>query len=153
LRRRHPIPGPPAGPLGCGVSQHPVAAWWIDALHDSPRKAAQRSRHLLLLIAIALIGCLVGCESEPDDASLPSTSVPTTEARSVPPLPDSGDIDAGTYLVTSYTEPFEITVPDGWLTGDGVGLSKDDPERPDEGAVFVAWWPARRNARPTGWSS
>jgi hypothetical protein len=104
--------------------------------------AAQRSRHLLLLVAIALTGCLVGCESEPDDASLPSAGVPTTEARAVPPLPDSGDIDAGTYLVTSHTEPFEITVPGGWLTGDGVGLSKDDPDHPDEGAVYVAWWPA-----------
>ncbi|WP_104164893.1 hypothetical protein [Arthrobacter sp. SX1312] len=105
-------------------------------------KAAQRSRHLLLLVAIALIGCLGGCESAPDDASLPSTSSPTTEAGAVPPLPDSGDIDAGTYLVTSYTEPFEITVPDGWLSDGGDVLSKDDPDHPDEGAVVVAWWPA-----------
>ncbi len=105
-------------------------------------KAAQRSRHLLLLVAIALMGCLGGCESAPDDASLPSASSPTTEAGTVPPLPDSDDIDAGTYLVTSYTEPFEITVPDGWLSDGGDVLSKDDPDHPDEGAVIVAWWPA-----------
>ncbi len=75
-------------------------------------------------------------------AEAPSPA-PTTEARTVAPLPESGDIDAGTYLVTSFTKPFEITVPDGWLTADGDGLAKDDPDHPDAGAVFVAWWPAR----------
>jgi hypothetical protein len=118
-------------------------------------KAAHRLRHLLPLVVIALIGCLSGCESARDDVPLPSAGVPTTEAGAVPslpdggeasvvpPLPDSGDTDAGTYLVTSYTEPFEITVPDGWsTTDDGDGLSKDDPDHPDEGAVVVAWWPA-----------
>ncbi len=119
-------------------------------------KAAQRPRHLLPLVAIALIGCLGGCQYESDDVSLPSASTPTTEGRMVPPLPDdgetrmvpplpeSGDIDAGTYLVlvTGYTMPFEITVPDGWSTGDGDGLAKDDPDHPDEWGVFVGWWPA-----------
>ncbi|MBT2598035.1 hypothetical protein [Arthrobacter sp. ISL-72] len=75
-------------------------------------------------------------------AEAPSPA-PTTEARTVAPLPESGDIDAGTYLVTSFTEPFAITVPDGWLTADGDGLAKDDPDHPDEGAVFVGFWPAK----------
>jgi hypothetical protein len=119
-------------------------------------KAAQRSRQLLPLVAIALIGCLGGCQYGPDNVPLPSASSPTTEARTfaplpdgvdtraVPPLPESGDIDAGTYqvLVTGYTAPFEITVPDGWSTEDGDGLAKDDPDHPDEMAVFVGWWPA-----------
>jgi hypothetical protein len=117
-------------------------------------KAAQRSRPLLILVAAALIGGLSGCESAPDDVPLPSASSPTTEAgavpaqpdggdaSAVPPLPYSGDIDAGTYLVTSYTEPFEITVPDGWLSDGGDVLAKDDPDHPDEGAVVVGWWPA-----------
>ncbi|WP_235047021.1 hypothetical protein [Arthrobacter nitrophenolicus] len=50
----------------------------------------------------------------------------------------------GTYLVTSFTVPFKITVPAGWSTGDGevLGLSKDNPDNPDDGAVIVAWWPA-----------
>lgn len=98
-------------------------------------KAARRSRHILPLVAIALIGCLGGCEYESDDVSLPSASFPTTEASDIPPpLPDSGgSMDAGTYLVTSYTEPFEITVPDGWLTANRDGLlAKGDPDRPDE---------------------
>jgi hypothetical protein len=74
-------------------------------------KTAQRSRRLLPLVTIALIGCLGGCQYEPNDVPLPSASSPTTEARTasplpesrgtrtVPPLPESGDIDAGTYLV------------------------------------------------------
>lgn len=119
-------------------------------------KAAQRSRHLVSLVAIALIGCLSGCEYESNDVSLPSASSPTTEPRTVPPppesgdtrtvplLPENGDIDAGTYLVlvTGYTAPFEITVPDGWSSEDGEVLGKEDPDHPGEGAVYVAWWPA-----------
>lgn len=73
---------------------------------------------------------------------------PTTETRTVPPmptvppLPESGDIDPGTYLVTSFAENFEITVPDGWVSEEGEGLLKDDPNHPDDLGVFVGWWPA-----------
>ena len=119
-------------------------------------KAAQRPRHLLPLVAVALIGCLGGCQYESDGAPLPSASSPTTEVRTpsplpdggdtrtVPPLPESGDIDAGTYLVliTGYTEPFEITVPDGWKSFDGDSVIKDDPDHPDEWAVYLTFWPA-----------
>ena len=117
-------------------------------------KATQRSRHLLPLVAIALIGCLGGCQYEPDNVSLPSASTPTTEARAgsplpengdtrtVPPLPESGDIDAGTYLVTDFTVPFEITVPDGWFALDSKSLGKDDPDHPAEWAVYITLWPA-----------
>ncbi|WP_104181828.1 hypothetical protein [Arthrobacter sp. B0490] len=116
-------------------------------------KATQRSRHLLLLVAIALVGGLGGCEYAPDDASLPSASTPTTEAgtvppqpdggdsSTVPPLPDSGELEAGTYLVSSFTKPFEITVPGGWLSDGGEVLFKDDPDHPDELAVAVVFWP------------
>jgi hypothetical protein len=61
----------------------------------SLEKAAHRSRHLLPMVAIALIGRLGGCEYKPDDVSLPSARVPTTEAGTVPPLQDTGDVDAG----------------------------------------------------------
>lgn len=102
-------------------------------------KAAQRSRHLFPLVAIALLACfgLSGCT--PTETPSPP---PTSEASDIPSLPESGDIDAGTYLVTSFTEPFEITVPDGWLSEGGDGLAKDDPDHPDDGAVFVGWWPS-----------
>ena len=91
-------------------------------------------------VAIAVLACvgLSACTA----AEAPSPA-PTTEARTVAPLPESGDIDAGTYLVTSYTEPFEITVPDGWLTADGDVLAKDDPDHPDEWAVYLTFWPAK----------
>ncbi|ALV40623.1 hypothetical protein AU252_05100 [Pseudarthrobacter sulfonivorans] len=110
-------------------------------------KAAQRSRHLLPLVAIALIGCLGGCEYEPDDVSFPSASFPsarfpTTEADTIAPFPERGVLDAGTYLVTRYPGPFEITVPDGWVTYDGSGLGKDDPDLPDEWDIAVTFWPA-----------
>ncbi len=119
-------------------------------------KAAQRSRHLLPLVAIALIGCLGGCEYEPDNVPRPSASSPTTEVRtgpplpergatrSVPSLPESGGIEAGTYLVpvAGYTEPFEITVPDGWISLDGDSIGKDDPDHPAEWAAYITLWPA-----------
>ncbi|MFY9636128.1 MAG: hypothetical protein WAL27_15510, partial [Cellulosimicrobium cellulans] len=77
---------------------------------------------------------------ESGDASRPSASFPTAEASDILSLPDSGDIAAGTYLVTDFTVPFEITVPDGWSTPDGDGLGKDDPDHPGEGAVFLTFW-------------
>jgi len=108
-------------------------------------------------MAIALLGCLGGCDYGADDVPPPSASSTTTEASpasplpdggdtgSVPPLPKNGDIAAGTYLVPAagFTAPFEITVPDGWSSPDGDGLAKDDPDHPDEWGVFVGWWPAK----------
>jgi hypothetical protein len=122
----------------------------------TPLGKAQWSRHLLSLLAIALIGCLGGCKYESDNGSLPAGIFLTTEARTVspppdsggdtrtvPPLPENGDIPAGTYLVlvTGYTAPYEITVPHDWSATDGEGLAKDDPDHPDEWAAFVGWWP------------
>ena len=43
--------------------------------------------------------------------------------------------------MTGYTVPFEVTVPDGWETGDGANLFKDDPNHPEDGAVFLVFWP------------
>ena len=102
-------------------------------------KAAQRSHHHLPLVAIALLACfgLSGCT--PTETPSPP---PTSEASDIPSLPESGDIDAGTYLVTRFTVPFEITVPDGWSTADGESMAKDDPDHPDEWAVYLTFWPA-----------
>ncbi len=121
------------------------------------KPGAQRSRHLLPLMAIALIGCLGGCQYESAEVPLPSVSSAATEAGTVPPLPESGHtgrvpllpengaINAGTYLVPAagFTALFEITAPDGWSSPDGDGLAKDDPVHPDEWGVFVGWWPAK----------
>jgi hypothetical protein len=104
-----------------------------------------------LLGPVGLSACTYEAPSPAPTTEAPSPAptteapspAPTTEAGTGAPLPKGGDIDAGTYLVTSYTEPFEITVPDGWSTVEGevFGLSKHDPDHPGEGAVFVAWWP------------
>ncbi|MCQ6271051.1 hypothetical protein M8J71_11215 [Pseudarthrobacter sp. R1] len=108
-------------------------------------KAAQRSRHLLPSVAIALLACFGLSACTAPEAPSPEA---TTEARTVPPLPtipplpDNGDIAPGTYLVTSFKEDFEITVPDGWVSEEGDGLLKDDPDHPDDLGVFVGWWPA-----------
>ena len=64
---------------------------------------------------------------------------PTRSHRSRTP---GGVLDAGTYLVTLYPVPFEVTVPDGWGTGGG-GLWKYDPDDPTVGpAILLSFWPA-----------
>jgi hypothetical protein len=88
-------------------------------------------------VAVAVLACvsLTACTA----AEAPSPSS-TAEADTVAPFPASGVIDAGTYLVTGYTVPFEITVPDGWETFDGSGLGKDDPDFPDTWNATVTFW-------------
>jgi hypothetical protein len=90
-------------------------------------------------VAVAMLACsgLSACT-----ATEPPSPASTTEADTIAPFPESGVIDAGTYLVTGYPVPFEITVPDGWVTYDGSGLGKDDPDLPDEWDVAVTFWPA-----------
>ena len=58
----------------------------------------------------------------------------TAEAATVSSLPESGELDPGTYLVTGFTVPFEITVPDGWESG-GWFVFKDPT--PEEAEVAV----------------
>ncbi|WP_240341888.1 hypothetical protein [Arthrobacter sp. Alg241-R88] len=107
-------------------------------LNRRPRATHSGSSHPIV-VAIAVLACvgLSACTA----AEAPSPAE-TTEASTVPPLPESGDISPGTYLVTSFTENFEIIVPDGWSSEGGEGLGKDDPDHPDEMAVFVGWWPS-----------
>ncbi|WP_051477231.1 hypothetical protein [Arthrobacter sp. Br18] len=49
-------------------------------------------------------------------------------------MPENGELDAGTYLVTAFTAPFEITVPDGWEISGYWALGKDPS---GEGGVFL----------------
>src|SRR5215203_5894081 len=104
---------------------------------SNPRyRSAPRSQHagaaVALLMCIGLVAC-TGADTPPPTAG---------EARTVPPLPERGDIDPGTYLVTGYTVPFEITVGEGWETSDGAHLLMEDPNHPGEGSVFLTFWPA-----------
>ena len=87
-------------------------------------RAAHAIRSRRVGVAVALLACvgLAACT-----ATEPPSATSTAEADTIAPFPESGNIDAGTYLVTGYPVPFEITVPDGWFTYKGGGLAKDDP--------------------------
>jgi hypothetical protein len=98
-------------------------------------RGAPRSQHAGAVALLTCIG-LAACTA----AETPSPAS-TAGARTVTPFPESGDLDAGTYLVSGYTVPFEVTVPAGWETGDGANLFKDDPNHPEDGAVFLVFWP------------
>ena len=97
---------------------------------------AARSQHVGA--AIALLTCIGLAACTAAETPSPASSA---ETRTVAPFPENGDLDAGTYLVTGYTVPFEVTVPGGWETGDGANLFKDDPNHPEDGAVFLVFWP------------
>jgi hypothetical protein len=74
--------------------------------------------------AVALLTCvgLAACTS----AETPGPAA-TADAATVSSLPESGELAPGTYLVTGFTVPFEITVPDGWESA-GWFVSKDISE-------------------------
>lgn len=101
-------------------------------------RAAHATRSRRVGVAVALLACvgLAACT-----ATEPPSPASTAEADTIAPFPESGDIDAGTYLVTGFPVPFKITVPDGWETFDGAGLGKDDPDLPDSWNATVLFWP------------
>ena len=101
-------------------------------------RAAHPTRSRRVGVAVALLACvgLAACT-----ATEPPSPAPTTEADTVAPFPESGFLDAGTYLVTGYPVPFEITVPDGWRTYNGAELGRDDPDLPDEWNAFLWFYP------------
>jgi len=117
--------------------------------------AAHATRSRRVGVAVAVLACfgLAACTATepPSPASTePPSPAPTAEADTIAPFPDGpgggpaadGVLDAGTYLVTLYPVPFEVTVPDGWGTGGG-GLWKHDPDDPTVGpAVLLSFWPA-----------
>jgi len=90
-------------------------------------------------VAVALLACggLAACTAL--EAPSPAS---TAEADTVAPFPQEGDIDAGTYVVTGYPVPFEITISDGWETFDGASLGKDDPDlQPNTWDVYLWFYP------------
>ena len=101
-------------------------------------RAAHTTRSRQVGVTAALLACfgLTACT-----ATEPPSPASTAEADTIAPFPERGAIDAGTYLVTGYPVPFEITVPDGWVTYNGAELGRDDPDLPDEWNVFVSFWP------------
>jgi hypothetical protein len=101
-------------------------------------RAAHATRSRWVGIAVAFLACVGLAACTATDAPSPA---PAAEADTISPFPESGELDAGTYLVTGYPVPMEITVPDGWVTYNGAELGRDDPDVPDEWNVFVSFWP------------
>ncbi|WP_233199588.1 hypothetical protein [Cryobacterium sp. N22] len=94
-------------------------------------RATRLPRSPLAGLVIALLACVGLSACTTTDESPPPA--PTAEADTAAPLPEGGDIGAGTYLVTGFTVPFEVTVPEGWQSF-GWGVLK---EQAGEWAVFV----------------
>ena len=90
-------------------------------------RAAHATRSRRVGVAVALLACvgLAACT-----AAEPPSPASTAEADTIAPFPESGVLDAGTYLVTGYPVPFEITVPDGWRTYNGDGTGQGRPGSP-----------------------
>jgi hypothetical protein len=99
--------------------------------------------------AVTVLACvgLTACTAAEEPATEPPSPASTAVADTIAPFPESGVLDAGTYLVSGYPVPFEITVPDGWRTYNGEELGMDDPDIPDEWNVFLRFYP--RNSVPT----
>jgi hypothetical protein len=96
-------------------------------------RAAHATRSRRVGVAVALLTCvgLTACT-----ATEPPSPASTAEADTIAPLPKRGDLDPGTYLVTGYPVPFEITVPDGWGSfDDGSGVANEG------GVVYVFFYP------------
>ncbi len=87
-----------------------------------------RSRKAGAIVAVLACIGLAACTAA--DATSPT---PTAASPTPAPLPAGGELDAGTYLVTGFTVPFEITVPDGWHSGEWFVWS----DVPDEFGVAV----------------
>lgn len=98
-----------------------------------------------LLIALVLCSSLAACTA----AGTPPAP-PTGEAAATP-LPLNGSIDAGTYVVTGFTIPFEVTVPDGWRAVDGWRLNREVDGRREVFLTFLN--PAYVPADGCAWST
>ena len=76
--------------------------------------ASHRTPSRQVGVAVALLACVGLAACAVAETPLPAS---TADPVTVSPLPESGELDPGTYLVTGFTMPFEITVPDGWESG------------------------------------
>jgi len=95
----------------------------VDRSCDGPRSRGPRAgRPLQVGVAVVALACAGLSACTATEAQSP---VSTAEVATIAPWPESGDLDAGTYLVTNLTVPFEITFPDGWQSG-GSGAFKEE---------------------------
>ena len=74
-------------------------------------RASRTARSQQVGVAVALLACVCLAACTTVETPFPAS---TADAVTVSSLPASGELDPGTYLVTGFTVPFEITVPEGW---------------------------------------
>lgn len=116
-----------------------------------PRRFAHMNRFAPAAIAAAalLVVAVVGYSvlprvGGPGGPETPSpTPLPTSRSSAspslIPPLPGSGALEPGTYMVTSYTNlPLTLAVPVGWAHEDGNFISKGNAF--DGNGVALAFW-------------
>jgi len=77
-------------------------------------RASHTTRSQQVGVAVGLLACVGLAACTVADTRFPTS---TADAVTVSSLPESGGLEPGTYLVTGFTVPFEITVPDGWESG------------------------------------
>jgi hypothetical protein len=81
---------------------------------------------------VALLAC-IGLTACTGAVTPPPASTPAAET--VAALPEDGELEAGTYVSSMFTVPFEITVPEGWQIMGNWALAKAVPD--GEGHVFL----------------
>ncbi len=89
-------------------------------------------RQLAIATALLLCAGLGACTAIPWPAA-----APTEGSAEVPALPNEAELDAGTYRVTTFAVPFEVTVPDGWRIVGGWRLIRATPG--EEHSAFLTF--------------
>lgn len=99
---------------------------------EHPHRSRRLGLTVVLLTTLSAVGCTAAL---PATSPSPQPSATASPAGATPfPSGDFTELDAGTYLVTSFAVPFEITIPDGWTGADDWLLVKG---RDDPAAVFL----------------
>jgi hypothetical protein len=83
------------------------------------------ARHTRAWRQFGLVAALVVCSTLGACTAAQTPTAAQTAEGNVAPMPFDSDIDAGTYLVTNYTMPLEITMPDGWSIREDYLLAKE----------------------------
>ena len=77
-------------------------------------RGSHTARRQQVGVAVALLACVGLAACTTAETPFPAS---TEDAGTVSSLPESGELNPGTYLVTGFTVPFGITVPEGWESG------------------------------------
>jgi hypothetical protein len=121
------------------------ATWWPARRTSALNKIVMFAGAAAAVVAVAVVGVNLvpesgsgsgggagGTRPSPSPTLAPSASPQPTPAR----LPDSGPLDAGTYLMSDGASTFRVTIPPGWDTDGSTDLRKHR-DQPNEVAFFL----------------